>query len=241
MTTVDTSFRNALWKAGENSYRQILQHPFLTGLTDGSLDSNAFRHYLIQDSLYLRSYARALSLLAERAPDATSSSMFAAHAEGAIAAETGLHAELLANSGNISEPGTAIAPGTAANTGTTPADHAEEAPTTVAYTRYLLATVHEGTFAEGVAAVLPCYWIYAEVGAALRRQSSPNPVYARWIELYGSEEFAAVVNEVLELVDSLAAVVSPGKFDSMRRNFQTAARYEWMFWDAAYRLERWPV
>jgi len=235
LTAVESDIRGALWSSGEDIYQEILAHPFLVGLTDGTLDGAAFRHYLIQDSLYLRFYARALLLLSKKAPSQDIAAMFSAHAQGAIAAECGLHAELLASSGpggsaDLDEP---VAGPTAGEE--------DEAPTTVAYTRYLLTVIHEGTFAEGVAAVLPCYWIYAEVGAALRRLSSPNPLYARWIEMYSSEEFAVVVEDVLRLVDSLAPRCSGEELELMRRRFRMAARYEWMFWDAAYRREQWPV
>ena len=108
--------------------------------------------------------------------------MFAAHAGGAIAAEQGLHAALLADLGLTAEAAAA----------------APVAPTTRAYVSYLLATAHGGSFAEAVAAVLPCYWIYARVGEELLDRGSPDPLYARWIAMYGGEEFQAVVDAVLD-------------------------------------------
>ena len=74
-------------------------------------------------------------------------------------------------------------------------------PTTLAYTSYLLRSCHQGSFAEGLAAVLPCYWIYAEVGTALLARGSPDPLYARWIATYGGEEFGRIVADVLAVVD----------------------------------------
>ena len=106
--------------------------------------------------------------------------MFAAHAGGAVAAEQGLHAGLLADLGLTAESAAA----------------APVAPTTRAYVSYLFATAYGGSFAEAVAAVLPCYWIYARVGEELLTRGSPDPFYARWIAMYGSEEFQAVVEAV---------------------------------------------
>ena len=111
-------------------------------------------------------------------------------------------------------------------------------PTTRAYTSYLLATAYDGSFADGLAAVLPCYWIYAEVGAELLDRGSTDPRYQRWIDSYGGDEFAATVTEVLELADRTGPTLTPVEDAVARGHFVTTSRYEWMFFDAAYRRER---
>jgi thiaminase/transcriptional activator TenA len=206
-------------------FERILAHPFLAGLTDGSLPRESFRHYVVEDALYLVDYARALALVGARAPDDAAIAMFASHARGALEVERALHAGLLAELG--------VPPGAlrAASAG----------PTTLAYTSYLLRTCHQGSFAEGLAAVLPCYWIYAEVGARLLARSSPDPLYARWIGTYGGEEFAGIVAEVLALVDRTGEAASASEEAAMRERVLTTSRYEWMFWDASWRRETWPV
>jgi thiaminase/transcriptional activator TenA len=223
--TSPTRIRDLLWSDVEDIYAAILCHPFVTGLTDGSLPREAFRHYIVQDAHYLRGYARALALCGARATQPRDTVMFAAHAGGAIAAEQGLHAGLLADLG--------VAAGTAA---------AEPvAPTTRAYVSYLLATAHAGSFAEAVAAVLPCYWIYARVGEELLGRGSPDPLYARWIAMYGGAEFRSVVDAVLELTDRVGAAASPAELALMREHVVVTSRYEWMFWDAGWRQETRPV
>jgi len=89
--------------------------------------------------------------------------------------------------------------------------------------------------------VLPCYWIYAEVGAALLERSSPDPLYARWIATYGGEAFGKIVADVLALVDRVGETIGPAEEVAMREHVVTTSRYEWMFWDAAWRREAWPV
>ncbi len=219
-----------LWRASAPIFDAIMEHPFLAGLTAGTLELDRFSYYIAQDSHYLRDYARALSTLAGRAPDAAATAMFSRHAANALLVEQSMHSgildELGLSGGSGGSGGSALPP---------------MSPTTLAYTSYLLATVHGRPYAEGLAAVLPCYWIYAEVGTRLLRQSSPNPLYARWIATYGGEEFAAVVGEVLALTDRVAAEVPGVVRETMQRHYLTSARYEWMFWDAAYRREGWPV
>ena len=217
--------RDLLWSDVEDVYAAILRHPFVTGLTDGSLPREAFRHYIVQDAHYLRGYARTLALCGARAQEPRDTVMFGAHAGGAIAAEQGLHAALLGDLGLTADAAAA----------------APVAPTTRAYLSYLLAPAHGGSFAEAVAVVLPCYWIYARVGEELLEAGSPDPLYARWIAMYGSEEFQAVVDAVLELTDRVGAAASLRELALMREHMIVTSRYEWMFWDAAWRRETWPV
>ena len=214
-----------LWSDIEHIYQAVLAHPFITGLTDGTLPAEAFRHFIVQDAHYLRGFARALAVCAAKAPTELDTVMFAEHAAGAVAAEQQMHAELM------TELGSSVAEAAAAPV----------APTTRAYISYLSATVYGGSFAEGLGAVLPCYWIYARVGEELLSRSSPNPLYARWIAMYGGDEFQAVVDAVLALTDRLGPLISADELGRMREHFVTTSRYEWMFWDAGYRQESWPI
>lgn len=219
------SFTAGLWRDVSEIYAAILAHPFVTGLADGSLPREAFEFYVVQDALYLRKYARALAAVASKAPDTAQTEMFARHAAGIVSAEMTLHDSLL---GELGVDQAAVASVT-------------EAPTTLAYTSYLLATTAGGTYAEGVGAVLPCYWIYAEVGRHLLGQGSPNPRYQQWIDTYGGEEFGDEAGDVIAVTDKLNDDLSASERQRVRRHFHTTSRYEWMFWEMGYRQETWPV
>lgn len=213
-------FTSWLWDSIEGTYERILAHPFLRELTEGRLDREAFRFYVIQDGHYLKEYARALSITAAKAPAPADVAMFAGHAANAIAVEGALHAGFLAELGGPAEP-----PG----------------PVTVAYTNFLLASASGGSFAEALGAVLPCYWIYARVGAELIGTSSPDPLYKRWIDTYGGAEFKQIVDDVLTTAERIGDTLGTTERDLARKKFELGARYEWMFWDAGYRQERWPI
>ena len=214
-----------LWRSIEPIYAAILEHPFLAGLTDGSLPRNAFRFYVVQDAHYLREYAKALAVLAGRAPDEDAVLTLARHAAGAIEVERSLHDSFFRDF-DLSPAAVAATP---------------LAPTALAYTSYLLAAAHGGSFAEGMAAVLPCYWIYREVGQELLRRGSPDPLYQRWIATYGGEEFAAVVGEALALMEKAGAGIGATERARVEERFVTTSRYEWLFWYAGWRREAWPV
>ncbi len=219
------TFTRSLWQAIEPIYGRILAHPFLRGLTDGSLPQEAFRFYAVQDALYLRDFARALSVAAARAPREDWIIMFNEHAAGALKVERTLHESFFKDWGLSPEAVSA-----------TPL-----APINLAYTSYLLAVAYGAPFHEGVAALLPCYWIYWEVGKELERAGSRDPLYSRWIGTYASEEFGSVVRQVLACVDELAGTLREDERAVMRRHFVTTSRYEWMFWDMGWRREAWPV
>jgi len=219
------SFTGELWTAMAPIYEAILRHPFLAGLTDGSLPRDRFRFYAVQDALYLREFARSLSLTAARAPEDDWIVMFNEHAAGALRVERALHESFFKEFG--------LAP---AEVAATPL-----APTNLAYTSYLLAVAYGAPFHEALAALLPCYWIYWEVGKTLERAGSPDPIYARWIATYAADEFGDVVRAVLAATDTVAERLRPAEREAMRRHVVITSRYEWMFWDMGWSQEPWRV
>ena len=222
---VGETWTSWLWDGAQEIYDQILTHPFLDGLTSWTLPEERFAYYVAQDAFYLQDYARTLAVVASKAPSHVDSGMLARHAAETAEVELVLHEVLL--------PQLDIDPATLAAI--------PVSPTTRAYTSYLLATAHGGSFAEGLAAVLPCYWIYRRVGASLVSQGSPNPRYQRWIDTYAGEEFAATVRDVLDLADRVGQSLPGAEAWRTLQHFATTTRYEWMFWDAAWRMETWPV
>ena len=218
-------FTNELWRSITSIYNEILAHPFLRGLTDGTLTEERFHFYVLQDALYLREYARALSLAGVRSSDESALVMFNEHSAGAITVERSLHEGFLKDLGITQEEAQAT----------------EMSPTTLAYTSFLLKTATLNDYPEVLGAVLPCYWIYWEVGKALLERGSPNPMYQKWIDTYGGEEFGALVEAVLELTDRICEDLNSSQKAHVKEAFVTTSRYEWMFWDAAWRLEGWPV
>jgi thiaminase/transcriptional activator TenA len=219
------TFTRDLWRSIETIYAAILRHPFLSGLTDGSLPRPSFQFYVVQDAHYLREFARALAIAAARAPREDWIITLNDHAAGALRVERSLHETFFREFG-LAEGDVAATPMT---------------PTNTAYTSYLLAVAYGRPFHEAIAALLPCYWIYWEVGKELERAGSRDPLFARWIATYASEEFGAVVRAVLDMTDTVAAELAPVERERMRRHFLTTSRYEWMFWDMGLRKEGWPI
>ncbi|WP_432557966.1 TenA family protein [Granulicoccus sp. GXG6511] len=206
-----------------NDIRPILTaietHPFVIGLGDGSLDSDKYAYYMAQDALYLADYGRVLALAAAQAPSVTELQFWADSATATAVTERELHARYVADFDNV-----------------------EPSPTCTAYTSFLANCATRGSYALVAAAVLPCFWIYDHIGRRLldALDHGEHP-YAGWIQTYADPAFNEASRRAQELTN---AAVDPLPLEHQQqalRAFRTAARYEYMFWDAAWRQETWPV
>lgn len=206
----------ALWAAGGETWHQILDLPFVRALGDGTLDEDLFAFYLDQDALYLRDYSRALATLSARADTAEAQVHWAAGAHEAIAAESQLHEGWLANRARLGGP----------------------SPITMGYTNFLRASAAGEDYVVGAAAILPCYWLYEEVGAVLSSQNHADHPYAEWLSMYGGEEFAADVARSLAEVERAFEAASPAQRVRAAQAYLSACVYEREFFDQAHRALR---
>jgi thiaminase/transcriptional activator TenA len=105
----------------------------------------------------------------------------------------------------------------------------------------MLRTATVGDFAELVAALLPCMWGFNEIAHRLAESGPPDDErYARWIEMYASDEFTALVDWLRELTNRIGADLSGAPRERMREVFVTSSWYELSFWEMAWTLEAWP-
>ena len=206
----------ALWAAGGETWHQILDLSFVRALGEGTLDEDLFAFYLDQDALYLRDYSRALATLSARADTAEAQVHWAAGAHEAIAAESQLHEGWLANRARLGGP----------------------SPITMGYTNFLRASAAGDDYVVGAAAILPCYWLYEEVGAVLSSQNHADHPYAEWLSMYGGEEFAADVARSLAEVERAFEAASPAQRVRAARAYLSACVYEREFFDQAHRALR---
>lgn len=218
-------FRDELRAGAAPVWEAIHRHPFVQEVGAGSISPERFGHFICQDYLYLQDFARALQLVGAKAASQDDLETFAEHAANCVRVERALHAGLAARAGVSGE-----------RLGTAP-----PGPATVAYTRHLLATCRAGSFAVGLAAVLPCYWIYREVGLRLARRLPGNPLCAEWIAVYAGDHYGALVESQLALADRLGPSLGGPERAQALEAFLLSSRYEWMFWEQAYRLEGWPL
>ena len=207
--------------------RAVLEHPFVQGIGQGDLDVERFKFYVAQDYVYLIDYARALALGAARAPQLEVMSWFAGLLDETLNTEMELHRGYCARFGISREE----------------LEATKAAPTTVAYTGYLLRVASQGSFSELAASLLPCQWGYWEIGEHLARLGAPAhaPLYAEWVGMYSSDEFRDLALHLRALTDALGNVASPAEQAAMEAAYVTSLRLERQFWDMAWNLETWPA
>lgn len=211
---MSASFSQEAWERVAPVHRSILEHPFVSGLGDGTLPAAVFERYLRDDAHYLLEYARALALIAARMPTAEGVGVMARSAAGAVEAERELHRTLLGDA--------ALGSGTAS-------------PACEAYTGFLLARAATAPVEVALGAVLPCFRVYAEVGAELVRRAGgvTDHPYAAWLSTYSDPAFAEAVLAVEALADELGAR-SAHRADALAA-YEQATRHEWHFWDQSWR------
>lgn len=201
-------------------------HPFVRGIAEGTLPDAVFAHFLAQDYVFLIAYARLLALGAARAPELATMERFAALTQAILGEEMELHRSICSDVGIDAATLEQTVP----------------APTTQAYTDFLLRTASLGDVAELAAALLPCMWGYAEVGARLAAGPRPAvPRYAAWIDTYADPGFQELASWCRGLVDDYGRDASPGQRERMAVAFRTCSRHELAFWEMAWTQERWPV
>jgi len=224
MSVVTTSFSAHLREIADPIWEAQHEHPFVRGIGDGTLDVEKFGHWLRQDYLYLIDYARLFAAGVLKAPDLPTMNTMAEMVHAILHMEMDLHRSYVAEFGITTED----------------LERETKAPTCQGYTNFLLRTATTGDFAELLAALLPCIWGYAEVGARLEQRGMPDDErYARWIGMYASEEFAQLGEWCRDLVDRVASGMPDDARRRMEEAFVTSSRYELAFWEMAWSGERW--
>jgi thiaminase/transcriptional activator TenA len=217
-------FSDEAWQRTASLREAIHALPFNTELAAGTLARERFQHYIVQDALYLGRFSRALAIAAAKAPDTGTLQSFGQSALGAVAVESALHEQYLRAFG--------VDPASLAD--------AEPAPDCLAYTSFLIAAAYHEPWEVLVAALLPCFWIYWDVGCAIARKAAPENPYRAWIDTYADERFGEAVQKVIAISDRAAEATSGATRARMLSAFRRACQYEWLFWDGAYQLRGWP-
>jgi len=212
---MDKKWTSLAWQAALPVYNKILEHPFIKELAAGTLSPERFDRYIAQDEIYIGNYGRQMFELAALIPDPADRQMFEEFAREGMEGEKAMHDLLIARFGIE----TAV----------------QASPVTADYNAHSQAAIATGSKEIGLASLLPCMWVYNEVGQHILRTASTegNP-YAEWIHEYGNDAFTEGVNAVLKLIDSYAAATDSATRARMTQEYIDATRFEYLFWDWGY-------
>ncbi|MGF1787683.1 TenA family protein [Photobacterium swingsii] len=205
--------------ACQQDWTDYTQHRFVQELANGSLDAAAYLHYLKQDFLFLKHYARAYALAVYKAP--TLADMREPLPSLSALLETEIQHHVTG----------------CGQWGLTELDMEAELEDfgTVAYTRYVLDTGMAGDLLDLYVALAPCAIGYAVIGEQLIQSPATKiegNAYASWIEMYGSEDFQQGAQKTITRLNKMLAEVelSSSRGQRLCEIFKTATRMEVAFW-----------
>lgn len=245
----------SLWDEAANLITATEKHPFLVSMVDGSLNLDSFRYYVIQDALFLTDFAECLQILANKMETSDNASAMISNdsikrirelAVGIEEAEKELHRSFFTQWNiNVSN------------------NDVKSAPNTLLYTSYMLRVVSTRPYTEGLAVLLPCFWVYMHVGKCmlqLREEIDNNnnnnntqqqrpAQFDAWIDMYAGDEFEKEVTDYIAIVDTAIQHNVNNNINKddgmeilmkMKEHFVMCCKLEYMFWDQAQVLMDWP-
>ena len=213
---------DALRQKADYIWQRILNHPFVIELYQGTLPIEKFKFYVLQDYNYLVGLTRTLTIIASK-------SNFDLMRKVLKLAQEEANTELANYERLLEELGLTIED----------AIKEEPSPTNYAYMNFMNLMAFLGTPYEGLATIMPCFWSYMEIARHHEKllKSNENSLYVNWAEVYLSKEYIELVEDLKELLNK----ASEAEFHRLESVFKRASKYEYMFWDMAYRMERWPI
>lgn len=212
---INISWRREVWKKSARIYDSILGLDFLNELSKGTLSNHSFARYIAQDEIYLKNYYKQMYMLADLMEDEQDRNLFLSFAQSGMEGEKALHDMLIEKYGIDTD--------------------VKPSMVTAGYNAHICEGIATGNPCIALASVLPCMWIYNQVGLHILNHSKleGNP-YKEWILEYGQEEFTTGVNKVLKMIDVWAAKADKETREMMDHYYLKAALYEYAFWDYGY-------
>lgn len=209
------SWSKEVWKKSSRIYDSILELEFLKELSEGTLSNDAFGRYIAQDEIYLKNYYHQMNMLAALMEEEHDRNLFLSFAQSGMEGEKALHDMLIEKYGIDTE--------------------VDASKVTAGYNAHICEGIATGDPCVALASVLPCMWIYNQVGLHILKHSKleGNP-YKDWIFEYGKEAFTTGVNKVLKMIDGWAAKADMETRKKMDYHYLKAALYEYAFWDYGY-------
>ncbi|OEU06865.1 heme oxygenase-like protein [Fragilariopsis cylindrus CCMP1102] len=236
--TITSTTCQSLWdKAYPIIIKETEKHPFLVSMVDGTLEENNFRYYVQQDVLYLKDFIYCLRQLSlKKASTTKDKKLLCDLADGAEEVEIALHQSYIKQWNTNGEQ-----------------QEQEQMPNTLLYTSYMRRIIDgsDTTYGEGLAALLPCFWVYMHVGNCMLKlrdeldktnnNDSSNQLlrpkhYNDWIDTYAGDEFENDVNNYIQLVNDELQ-----QLKQIEDHFMMACKLEHMFWDQAITMMEWPA
>lgn len=213
----ELNFSKKAWKRIKKIYQAIINHPFHQEIIQGTLEQKRFHFYIKQDYLFLQAFSKSLFLIANRVNESKLSEFFVKLATNTEIAIEKIILPLLINKNNKNL-----------------------SLSSIAYTNYLLNISTNQSIELAISAILPCYWIYHEVGQYIienTRTTSNN--FKQWMIIYAPGNTNSDLVEIIKIFNKLASNSTQEIQQQMYDEFYKSSVLEWHFWDDAYRMKNY--
>ena len=219
-------FTDRIYPKIKGLWQACLDHPFVQGIGDGSLDLEKFKHWVKQDYVYLIEYVRLFAIGTSKAHDLETMNSFAKGLDGVLFMEMDLHRSYAKTFG-ISEDDLEVTEKSAINT---------------AYTSYMLNKAQAGGVENVACALLACSWSYSYIGLELAKMPGAleGENYGSWIKMYSSDDFTELNENAMDLMNKLAEGKPERELKVLEDIVVKTGYFEYMFWDMCYKEETWP-
>lgn len=221
------TFTQKLRAEADSIFTNIFNHPFVKGIGSGQLTAEQLIHYVKQDFEYLNTFNQIYGLAISKSATREDMTVFNKQIDFILNSEIHPHKNFCDIAGVEYED----------------LQYEPLAPTAHHYTRHMIDVAHKGTFGEILAVLLPCPWTYLEIGHQLKDTldiKEDHPFYD-WISFYAKEETDTITKTFRDRLDAYAETASDNEKERMKDAFIKSCQLEWMFWDMAYQIEKWPV
>ncbi|WP_010530210.1 thiaminase II [Lentibacillus jeotgali] len=216
-------FSESLRESTKQSWELSLNHPFVQGIVNGDLPLETFKNYIMQDIYYLKHYGKVHAFAAAHADDFHVSAQLAEKAKYTAEAELTVHKEHAKILKITDEE----------------LENFRPAPTVYAYTSHLYRAALSGSLGQIVSAMLPCYWLYADIGLKYRDAKPEEKIYQNWLNMYADDWFQESTQEMIDLLDELVEKAGEAEKEKIKNQFIIAKEYELAFWEMSYTFETW--
>ena len=214
-----------LFEAVKEIWDGYSKHPFILGIQNGTLDKEKFKHYLIQDYLYLIDYARTFAIGAAKAKNPETMQLFSFYVnyltEDGFSISDGYLGELNVTEDDVDRKNTAL--------------------DNLSYTSYMLRVAYEDGEAEILAAIMSCTCSYERIAKKIienNPESVNHPFYGRWIQGYASDVYAERNVVLVDLLNRLTAHYTEAQLEHLKEIFVACSRYEMAFWNIGWNLSK---
>lgn len=218
------TFSQELLERAQPIMDAIMVHPFVKAIAAGTVPNDVLNYYVEQDEHYLKDYLQVTALTITKTDNVDDINHLLTTAQF-VQDESRAHQVMLEITGHTIE-------------------NWRREPETKRYTDHMYAAAYHGTYADAIAALLPCAWSYAVLGEKLVDQGAnndDNPL-KEWIKLYSPQMNPDTPDYNawrFEALDRAVASLNPAQREHVAQTFLFSLEMEWRFWEAAWQQEHW--